>query len=188
MLTNSFDLLLPFILFLESFQLLAFWSNDKHLLDGFFQQIFSYYSDPFNIIRLGITPENDSEAIIALSKYGYSSNIFFNISGEFLVTVAFGVICLIIKAITVFMNSECSRFITSKFRPLWNGYIFSIMPRLILFTGLQIRNVSDSRIEDIINLIIAAVILVLMIVHFVFMILQVRKIITRVEYLDETRL
>lgn len=78
--TLMIDYMLPLIIFNESFLMLAFWTNDKHLLTPFYQEIFNAKYDLINVIRLGVT-STDNTALEILQRYGYSSGFFYNISG-----------------------------------------------------------------------------------------------------------
>ena len=94
-----------------------------------------------NLIRIGMTPSPDAEALPILQLYGYSSDIFFNISGEFIMAVVLLVFTLLIKAANIFMKMENFRILNSKLRPVWNGFGFCVMPRVAMFIGFQTRNI-----------------------------------------------
>jgi len=59
LLTNTLNLLLPFIIFSESFLMLAFWTNSKYDLGIFYFNIFNSKIDVLNFIRLLVSPEPD---------------------------------------------------------------------------------------------------------------------------------
>lgn len=55
-LTNSFDIFMPMLTFMETFMMVGLLTNDKHLLNDFYYNTFNSKLDLFNLIRMGFSP------------------------------------------------------------------------------------------------------------------------------------
>ena len=103
--TNLLDACLPFILLCDSFLMMAFLDTEMHLLQQFYYNIFNSKYDLFNAIRLGASPSPSSDCITSLSKYNFTENIAFNLSGEIVVVIIFLTITILLKIGTIFCSS-----------------------------------------------------------------------------------
>jgi hypothetical protein len=118
-------------------------------------------------------------AMPQISLYGFSNNLLENIAGELLISVIFLVITVIIIALNTFLKYEKLRLIKSKLRQIWNGYFFMIMPRLAIFSGFQIRLVTDTD-SGVLNAVITSIVFIILIAYFVTLLMQVRKLNSRI--------
>ena len=84
-------------------------------------------------------------------------------------------------------NSEKLREIVSKLRGTWNGFIFSLMPRIVVLSSLQLRNLNEPTVSVIANGFLASLMISLLIVFIGLFILQVHKIVTNFEFVEDNK-
>ena len=83
----------------------AFLNADQHYLNTFFYNILNSKLDLMNAIRLSFSTGSDSSTLDPLSKYNFTSNLFKNIVGEFVVTSIFLALTVFVAVIAVCCNS-----------------------------------------------------------------------------------
>lgn len=168
------DALMPFILLSESFLMLGLWTCQKHYLTTMYNNVFNSKWDLINLPRLLFSPGSDSNTFPQLSQYNFSSFLLHNLSGELTMTILFLAATVFCKAGSVFLKSERLRAAAAKLRPLWNAYFFAILPRVATFGGLHCRLTEGG--YGIANIIGSAVVGVLLIFFFVQLLVQIRRI------------
>ena len=187
--TNSFSMWLPLLLFIESFMMVGFWTHDVHYITKMYVNIFNSKLDGFNLLRMMFSKNPTESKISIINDYGYSNKFFANISGEVAVLVLLLIASIAIKSSNIFIKSEKIRSISSKIRPVWNGYICWMTPKLLTMAGLQFRGMTLTPSGlDILNCLLAALAIVGIIVYIVLLIVQIRKINSKLEYIEESRL
>jgi hypothetical protein len=134
---------------------------------------------------LGMSPAPDGDTLGQLAQYGYGTNIFFNLSGEFAVSVIFLAVTIGLKVGSIFCNNERLRSIRTAFRPMWNGYFLAILPRVATFSGFHIRMLEGG--SGAINGLASCCIFLLFIFFFIILLLQIRLISSKMEYIEESR-
>ena len=82
---------------------------------------------------------------------------------------------------------EKLRYANTKLRPIWNGLTFYLLPRTLTFVGYQFRSLSAPTAPIIMNGIFASIILIALVVFFVMLVSQIKKINSRYEYLEDSR-
>jgi len=95
----------------------------------------------FNFIRsiLFNTFGFETSSNIYLANYGLSNRFVLNCSGELVVLALVLLIFIVIKVSTMFCKSERMRLMSSKIRPLFNGYMFWMCPRILSMAGFSLR-------------------------------------------------
>lgn len=164
----------------------AFFNCDEHHLNTFFYNIFNSKFDVLNLIRVIISPGPDSKTITQIAQYNYTTNIFFNLSGEFLLAIIFLVITVLVNFGASCIKTETLREAKTKMRPRWNALFMALFPRLATFAGFHFRMISST--EDIMNGIICSVLGLLFIAYFIQLLLQIRRINSKIEYIDDSRM
>lgn len=81
------------------------FNADQHYLNIFFYNILNSKLDLMTAIRLGFSPGSDQSTLAPLSQYNLASNMFFNIAGEFVVSIIFLAITVSISLFAVCCNS-----------------------------------------------------------------------------------
>lgn len=149
-----------------------------------FTNIFSCKFDIFNLIRLIITGDSTLSSNPYLAAYGFSDKFILNCSGELTILIILGLGSALIKLSNMFVKSERLRSISSKLRPVWNGYLLWISPRICSLAGLALRSASAApEGMETLHLGIAALSILLIIIFFVLLVIQIRKINTKLEYI-----
>ena len=177
---------MPMLTFMESFMMIGLLTNDKHYLNDFYYNTFNSNLDVMNLIRMGFSPEKDPNTLEILSRYGLSNLVFFNISGEIFLLLIVLAITLILKGLLICFKIEKLRYASTKLRPIWNGLIFYLLPRILTFSGYQFRSFTDSTSPVIINGILASLLVIGYIVFFAMLISQTKKINSRYDYLEDS--
>lgn len=183
--TNLLDAVLPFVTFCNAFLMVAFLDTKMHFIHEMYYNIFNSKLDFFNIVRLMVSPSGSYSTNTLLSQYNFSPNLFFNISGEFLLMVIFLGITVFLKLGSIFCNSERMRQMKASLRGLWNGLFIALLPQLATFSGFHLRMMDGS--SGIINVFISAGVMVLFILFFIQLVCQIRNIINKIEYIEDTR-
>lgn len=178
---------MPLFIFMETFMMLGLLTNNKHYLDTFYTNTFNSKLDVMNLIRMSFSPEKDANTLEILTRYNFSHMLFFNISGEFLFMIIMLFLTLVVKILQVFIKNEKLRHANNKLRPIWNGIIFYFSPRLLTFAGYQFRSIISSNVSVIMNTIFAVIIAVGLLVFFALLLAQIKRINSRMEYLDDSR-
>lgn len=174
---------MPMLTFMETFMMLGLLTNNKHLLNDFYYNTFNSKLDVMNLIRMGFSPEKDPATLEILSRYNLSNLIFFNLSGEFILVLIVLCVSLIIKGLQICFKMEKLRYANTKLRPVWNGLVFYLLPRTLTFVGYQFRSLSGPTAPIIMNGILASLIFIALVVFFVMLVSQIKKINSRYEYL-----
>lgn len=77
----------------------------------------------------------------------------------------------------------------SKLKPMWNGYLFWMSPKMLSLSGFCLRLATSSPSGmQIFNFLISGLTIAIVAVFFVLLIVQVRKISGKLEYIEESRL
>lgn len=71
-----------------------------------------------------------------LDKYGFTNNFFVNTSGEICILILLMIFSLGVKAANIAINNERLRSLNLKLRPISNGYICWMTPKLVVLAGL----------------------------------------------------
>ena len=103
--SNSFNLWMPLLLFIESFLMVGMWTHDVHYITEMYTAIFSSKLDLINMLRMMFNGNPTSSKIEILNTYGYSNKFFANISGEFAVLLLLFIASVVIKVSNVFVKS-----------------------------------------------------------------------------------
>lgn len=187
--SNTFNIWMPLLLFIESFLMVGMWTHDVHYITEMYVGIFHSRLDVFNFIRMTFSSNPSPSKITLLNDYGYSNKFFANVSGEVSVLLMLLIASIVIKASNIFVKSEKLRSVGSKLRPVWNGYICWMTPKLMTMAGFQFRGATKVLSGlDILNCILAALSIIGVILFIGLMIVQVRKINSKLEYIEESRL
>ena len=139
--TNGVDLWLPYLMFIETFYSLGYWTHHAHAFGEIFKYMHTTKISIFNVIRIGVFDmvEANLSRNPFLANYGLSDKFLLNCSGELIVMAVFLFLSVCIKISTIFCKSERLRLINSKLRPTWNGYILWNCPRMLCMAGFSIR-------------------------------------------------
>lgn len=140
--TSTFDVWMPLLMFIESFICLGFWTHNAHTFTVIYKNIFNCKFDLFNFIRLVITDGSELSPNPYLAAYGFSNKFIVNFSGELTILLIVAIGSILIKFSNMFVKSEKLRSISSKLRPVWNGYLLWMSPRICSLAGLSLRAVS----------------------------------------------
>ncbi len=84
----------------ECVLMLGLLDNDKHYLMDFYKEALTSHLDIINAIRINLFTSNDHLTLsgnFLLTQYGYSENLFANISGELVLIIVYLVITIFIK-------------------------------------------------------------------------------------------
>lgn len=72
---------------------------------------------------------------------------------------------------------------------MWNGYLFWMTPKTLSLAGFGLRQINSSTGgAQIFHLLVSGVAIVIILVYFVLLIVQIRKISGKLEYIEESRL
>lgn len=184
---NWFDCLLPYMLFSQLLVATSFWTLRNYHLHDFYYNVFNSKFSLFNLLRMSLAVSTDASSSSLFKKYNLNYSFFHNIIGEFVVFIIVLVTTLTLFLVNSGCNSERVREIVSKLRGIWNGFIFSLMPRVIILSSLQLRNLNEPTVSTIANGCLACLVIGLFIVFIVFFIIQIHKIITSLESIEEDR-
>jgi len=95
----------------------------------------------FNFVRLTLfnTFGFETSSNAYLENYGLTNRFILNCSGELIILALVLIICIVIKVSTMFCKSERMRLMSSKIRPMFNGYFFWMCPRMLSMAGFSLR-------------------------------------------------
>jgi len=96
-------------------------------------------------------------------------------------------VTIFIKAGAALLKFEKLRSMNSKLRGIWNAYLFCLMPRVLTFSSFSIREMSFETFGDIFYPSIGIAFIVLYIVYFIQLLVQIRRINSKTQYLEESR-
>lgn len=157
--------------------MVGFWTHDAHYITAMYMSIFNSKLDGFNLLRMMFSKNPTESKISIINDYGYSNKFFANVSGEISVLVILLIASIVIKFSNIFIKSQKVRSISSKIRPVWNGYICWMTPKLMTMAGLQFKGMTSTPTGlDTLNSFLAALAIVGIIVYIVLLVFQIRKI------------
>ena len=164
--------------------MLAFFNCKQYHLSAMYQNIFSSKVDMINLVRLIFTSGSEESTIELLRQYDLSTNIMHNILGEVVISSIFLLITILMKVASIFINSEKIRRLKTKLRAMWNGLFIAFLPRIATFTGIHLR-LSE---QNPVNGVFAAAFLAAFVFFFIALLLQIRNINSKIEYLEESKM
>lgn len=72
---------------------------------------------------------------------------------------------------------------------MWNGYIFWMSPKILSLAGFSLRLAPQNPDgSQILHLVLSGIGILICLIYFILLIIQVRKISSKLEYIEESRL